>query len=75
MTKVLLLVNVWWAVVIAVIAVFEYKLGKKEGRRVGYAEGWAHGREDAHRELAVPVKRLTEDVREAFFPEKKGLPS
>lgn len=50
-------VNVWWCGIVIFIAILWHHLGKKIGRREGYAEGHRHGMEDALKHLGVPVAR------------------
>lgn len=73
------LLDFWWTVVVVVVAVAEYRSGKKVGRRMGYVEGYRHGHEDAFRLLGVPVGRTGLDVptvdEELSKLSRKGKPS
>jgi len=37
--------------VVSLVALVAYRLGVRDGRRVGYKEGWDHGRIDGQKEL------------------------
>jgi len=37
--------------VVSLVAFVAYRLGVRDGRRVGYKEGWDHGRIDGQRDL------------------------
>lgn len=80
--------NIIWSLTVVLVAISEYRMGKKVGRREAYAEGHRHGVEDTLRQLGVPavrsrdftlvidVSKLVEEelaiVREAS---RKGAPS
>jgi hypothetical protein len=53
------LLQLWWVGCILFVAFWEYRFGRKIGRRRGYSEGHRDGKMDAFRSMHAVIKFKT----------------